>query len=343
MKDYDEILYVMAKGYFKEIHFFILKQKKLYLECLNLLFDGEVKINKKDETIFTFINMTLTRLQIKKQIQEYKKFKAEVKKNLIKISEKSIENCYTIINLWFKKDKKECLEQLKHNPKLQLKYIEYSVNKMIKDKDNNEIEYEENDSYMNYLLERHVYLLCAQNRKNEVIHWLKKLDNYPIKECVQICEKNKVYDALIFLYKKEGNIDEELQVYYEMINNIFNEILIILKDKEWKENLYMAKKDEFIKLIDNTIETIELEEKENENVKLRKDEEHKFWKDILSNLYRIQEKYSKEPKNQEEKKEIYSDISDLLLTQIQKLITRMASFVGKQDVFDFMLKVKSKG
>ena len=27
MKDYDEILYVMAKGYFKEIHFFILKQK----------------------------------------------------------------------------------------------------------------------------------------------------------------------------------------------------------------------------------------------------------------------------------------------------------------------------
>jgi hypothetical protein len=129
MKDYDEILYIMTKGSFDDIRLFILKKKKLYIDCLNLLLDKEVKINKLNEMIFTFINMTLTRLQIKKLMKEYKTFKAEVKKNLVKISEKSLENCYTIINFWFSKDKKGCLDQLKENAEMQLNYIEYSVKK----------------------------------------------------------------------------------------------------------------------------------------------------------------------------------------------------------------------
>jgi hypothetical protein len=81
MKDYDEILYIMTKGSFDDIRLFILKKKKLYMDCLNLLLDSEVKINKLNEMIFTFINMTLTRLQIKKLMKEYKTFKADVKKN----------------------------------------------------------------------------------------------------------------------------------------------------------------------------------------------------------------------------------------------------------------------
>ena len=97
----------MTKGYFDEIRLFILKKKKLYMDCLNLLLDKEVKINKINEIIFTFFNMTLTRLQIKILTKEYKAFKNEVKKNLIKLTEKSLENCYTIINFWFKKDKRD--------------------------------------------------------------------------------------------------------------------------------------------------------------------------------------------------------------------------------------------
>ena len=84
MKDYDEILYIMTKGSFDDIRLFILKKKKLYIDCLNLLLDKEVKINKLNEMIFTFINMTLTRLQIKKLMKEYKTFKAEVKKIWLK-------------------------------------------------------------------------------------------------------------------------------------------------------------------------------------------------------------------------------------------------------------------
>ena len=342
MKDYDEILYIMTKGSFDDIRLFILKKKKLYKDCLNLLLDDEVKIDKINEIIFTFINMTLTRMQIKKLTNEYIEFKNEVKKNLIKITEKSLENCYTIINFWFKKDKKGCLDQLKTNTEIQLNYIEYSVKKIIEKNNNNDIEFDEDEEYIKYLLQRHVYLLCSLNKKNDVITWLKQLDYYPTKECIDICKKNKVYDALIYLYKKEGNITEALRVCNEIINNIFNDILNNLKSKEYKEELNNLKKDELIKFIDNSIETIELEEKENASAKEDLSEGHKKWKDFLKQLYNIQEKFSKELNGIQEKKEIYLDISELILSQIQRSIARMAPFVGEQNVFDFVLKVNPK-
>ena len=339
MKDYDEILYIMTKGSFDDIRLFILKKKKLYIDCLNLLLDKEVKINKLNEMIFTFINMTLTRLQIKKLMKEYKTFKAEVKKNLVKISEKSLENCYTIINFWFSKDKKGCLDQLKENAEMQLNYIEYSVKKIIEAKGSKDIEFIEDEEYIKYLLQRHVYLLCNMNKKSEIITWLKKLDDYPIKECIEICKKNKVYDALIYLYKKEGNIIEALRVCYEIINNTFNEILDNLKSKEFNEELNTAKKYEFIQFIDDSIETIELEEKENSN---NDKNDHESWKEFIKKLYKIQEDFAEKSKNPKDRIEIYTDISDLILSQIQRLITRMAPYVGEQNVFDFVLNVNPK-
>ena len=36
-----------------------------------------------------------------------------------------------------------------------------------------------------------------------------------------------------------------------------------------------------------------------------------------------------------EKNEIYSDFSELILNQIQNLITRMSPYIGEKNVFDF--------
>jgi len=162
-----------------------------------------------------------------------------------------------------------------------------------------------------------------------------------------ICEKNKVYDALIFLYKKEGNLTGALKVCYELINETFDQILDMIKSTGVKKTLYYNKKDEFIKFIDDTIETIESEEKENkkenENAnENRGDDDHKFWKELLTILYKIQEKFTNQTNNKEDKKEIYSDISELLLSQIQKIISRMGPYVGSEKVFDFVFQVNPK-
>ena len=80
-----------------------------------------------------------------------------------------------------------------------------------------------------------------------------------------------------------------------------------------------------------------------ENVDADKEEDkHKYWKDILSRLYRIQDTFSKEPNDKEDKKEIYSDISELILNQIQNLISRMAPYVGGPNILDFVFKVNPK-
>ena len=338
IKDYDDILLIMQKGSFDDIRLFIHKKKKQYIDCLNLLLDSETNINNVDETIFSFINMTLTRLQIKKKKIEYNNFKKELKKNLIKIAQKSLENCYTLINFWFSKDKIDCVASLKEMPKLQLDYVEYSIKKIIENKEKNNDFYEKED-YIKFILEKHVLLLCNMNRKNEIISWLRKLNEYPIKECITICKRNKVYDCLIFLYKKEGNTTEALKICYEIIKNTFNEILDNIKSKDFNKELYDTKKIEFIKFIEDTIGAIESEDKENAQAK---NDDHELWSDLLGRLYDIQETFTNELNNVAEKNEIYSDFSELILNQIQNLITRMSPYIGEKNVFDFVLKVNPK-
>ena len=282
--------------------------------------------------------MTLTRLQIKKKKIEYNNFKKELKKNLIKIAQKSLENCYTVINFWFSKDKIDCVASLKEMPQLQLDYVEYSIKKIIENKEKNNDFYEKED-YIKFILEKHVLLLCNMNRKNEIISWLRKLNEYPIKECITICKRNKVYDCLIFLYKKEGNTTEALKICYEIIKNTFNEILDNIKSKDFNKELYDTKKIEFVKFIEDTIGAIESEDKENAQAK---NDDHELWSDLLGRLYDIQETFTNELNNVAEKNEIYSDFSELILNQIQNLITRMSPYIGEKNVFDFVLKVNPK-
>ena len=344
LKDYDDILGYMTKGTFDEIRLLILKKKKQYIECLNFLLDKDTNINKIDEIIFTFINMTLTRLQIKKMKKEYNSFKKEVINNLIKIAQKSLENCYTLINFWFKKDKKTCLNALKGIPQLQMNYIEFTLKKIIAAKENKDIDFDEDEDYMKSLLKRHVQLLVDLKRKNEILPWLKKINEYPIKDCIEICKEGKVFDSLIFLYKKEGNTTEALKVCNEIIKNVFDEILNNFKSKDFDENLYNSKKEEFIQFIDDTIGTIELEEnsyvKDSEKGRKIKDNEHDLWSEMLKKLYTIQKNFGKESDNGRTK--IYKDIEELILTQIQTLIIRMAPYIGVQNVFDFVLSVNPK-
>ena len=339
LKDYNDILLIMQKGSFDDIRFFILKKNKQYIDCLNLLLDAETNINNLKETIFSFINMTLTRLQIKKKMTEYNNFKKELKKNFIKIAQKSLEDCYTVINFWFSKDKIDCVASLKDMPELQLNYIEYSIKKIIDKKEKN-LDFNENEEFMKYILEKHVLLLCKLERKREIISWLKKLNEYPIKECISICKKNDVYDCLIFLYKKEGNTTEALKICYEIIMNTFNEILNIIKSPEFNGELYNSKKNEFINFIEDTVETIESEEKE--NTKGNTDDNHELWSDLLIRLYNIQEMFISEADNEPQKKEIISKFSELLLNQIQNLIIRMSPYIGEKNVFDFVLRVNPK-
>ena len=338
-KDYDDILSIMTKGVFDEIHLLILKKKKQYIDCLKLLLDEEININKLDELLFTFINMTLTRLQIKKMKKEYISFKKEVINNLIKIAQKSLENCYTLINFWFTKDRKTCLNSLKENPQLQMKFIEFTIKRIIESKERNDFDYNDDEDYIKYLLARHIKLLVNLNRKNEILFCLKKLNDYPIKECIDICKKAKVYDSLIYLYKQEGNTAEALNICNEIIKNTFDEILNNFKSKDFDENLHNSKKAEFIQFIDDSICTIELEENSygKEILKRKKSNANELWSDMLDKLYIIQKNFSKE--SDKGRNKIYNDIEELILTQIQTLIIRMSPYIGEQNVFDFVINV----
>ena len=344
VNDFDKILDVMTKGSFDDVRFFIYKKQMKYIKCLNLLLEKDVEIKKLEDILFTFINMTLTRLQIKKKLEEYKEFKTEVRNNLIKIiklSEKSIEKVSTIIDFWYKKDKKLCLNALREDQQIQLKYIEYKINRIIEAKEKNEDDINESEDFMKYLLERHVQLLCNLNKKNEIYSWLKKLDEYPIKECIELCKKYQVYDSLIFLYKKEGNTSEALNICYRLIKKCYDEIKSNYKSDKFNTDLFNSQKEQFNSLLNGAIDVLEFEENLSYNESSshsNNNEDHKLWGVLLKDLYVIQSDFEKEVP-EKNRIDIYKNISDLILTQIQNLIVGMSPYVGVNHVFDYVFKI----
>lgn len=62
---------------------------------------------------------------------------------------------------------------------------------------------EENSEKMDKLKLKYLYLLAATQQNHQVLWELKK-GQYPIDECLEICEKYRILDAQAYLLVKAG-------------------------------------------------------------------------------------------------------------------------------------------
>ena len=108
------------------------------------------------------------------------------------LADLSIEKVTELVENWFKDDQQNIVQKLNRVPKLQLKYVENLIEKSREDIENQlfgssiSINDQKHEYYIQ-LLKMHIQLLCQYSKKDVLPILQKKLQFYPINECLKIC------------------------------------------------------------------------------------------------------------------------------------------------------------
>ena len=334
LNDYNQILSVMANHVFDEVKLFIYKKNKYYKECLDLYLNEDAQLKDKRNTLFPFINMTLTQLKLRRgQDQEvFEDFKKAVMNNLIKIAEIDINELYSLINTWYSKEKNEVINKLSTKPEIELKYVELIVKNFISFLGENEGSLEEDPTWVENILILHIKLLCYVKKKDQVLPSLKACPLYPLNESLEICLRCEVYDAVIYLYQKAGYIDKALNVCLKIFVDAYNKIMENLCANEFSENTHELQRIEFEKIYNKSVEILE------ENEKALSDD-HNTWFSLLDIIYKFVEAFPIQKTSIPQGREKFGDEIEILISEkFKHLLEKMSSYVGVNKILDVVCK-----
>ena len=339
LSDYNDILSVMSTHIFDEVRLFIYKKNHYYKECLDLYLNEETELKDKRESLFPFINMTLSKLRLNtgKDQVVFKEFKSAVMNNLIRIGEINIDELHNLISTWYSKEKREVINKLSDKPEIQLEYVEILIKKINSSlKENENILVDEDPEWVEGILTLHLKLLCYLKKEEKILPSLKECSLYPINESIELCSRCKVYDALIYLYKKAGFIDKALEVCINLNIDNYKKILQNLFTEEFNQNFNDLKIIDFNKSYNEAVEILE------ENEKALSDD-HNMWFTLLDTIYQFVDSFPNQKLQIPQKREKFAEeFGKLLYNKLQNLLEKMSTYVGINSILEIVCKKNKK-
>ena len=319
---------------FDEIKIFIYERINQYQKCLELYINKDCKIHDKDEKIFSFINRIFAKLnEDEKNKDIILNFKNLVLKNMLFIGEISEKNMLQIIKDWFYEninDKKQLIEILSKNPKIQFLYVEALSEEYIEDKneDGNNIIKDDKD-FITDTLGLYIQLLCITDKKDKILEKLRQSILYPVKFCIDICEEHDVKDALIYLYQLKGDFQNALKLSLSIINENFQSILDIITSDIFKSKEFDEKIENFNKSINLNIEILEKLQSLNNDKNDDSNEMGYLWFQLLDKLYDISVSYDKKFEKLSKNRKIFGiSFEDALSDNIRDVLEKMSIYIG---------------
>jgi tetratricopeptide (TPR) repeat protein len=67
--------------------------------------------------------------------------------------------------------------------------------------------------------------LCTGKYKQIAASYVSR-DYFPIDECLEICEREKVVDACAILYKRKGEFKKSIELYVEVLTQLSEDVII---------------------------------------------------------------------------------------------------------------------
>ena len=331
---YDELNYrgLLQKGEntpFDIVKLFLTKKVKEYRLTLELYLDDYSRIPDKLSSMFSWINMTLSKLKDKDK-SEYERLKTNISNNIGKIGKLSVNEMYSMVNLWFQKEKQVILLKLEESPEIQLQYIEIGLQKLNANLQENENNIEEDEpGQIASLLRLHIKLLCQLGYTKKILPNLKKNPLYPLDECLKLCLEYNVSDAAIYLYQATGDSAKALEMSLRIFEDKFIKISNNLrKEKEFSENIHTLLLQEMQNDLLGCINVCEHNEQQND----------KLWFSLLDTLYRFFGEISVKKESNEKMKNHYGEVEATLSNDIKELLEKMCSFVSIKGIIDEVTK-----
>ena len=316
----EELLNSTEKTSFILVKIYLLELLERYVECLDIYLSEYNDIDKIEKT-FSFINEVLKNFK-KENMKKYKEFKEEIYKRFIILSKLNIQKFQELIEKFFENDHIKVLQKLSEDKEIELNYIEGVLENY---KDNNLPTEEEEILIYHTLLNTHIDLLCECNRTNEILKNLKERVSYP-DECLEKCLSNNVNDAAIFLYMRQDNIKEALDLSNKELCEDYDKIIDCFK----QNNLTIL--TELTTIHDNNLdrsinicENAHSEEQENEDM----------WFGLVKLCYEYRNKVKNI--NPESMNDInLKNLDKIVIDDIQKVFEKMYIYVGIKKIVEYV-------
>ena len=182
-----------------------------------------------------------------------------------------------------------------------------------------------NQEFVSFFLIQQIKLLCEFKKFDEVISALENKDIiYPFKETLKLCLENNIYDAIIYLYKINGESSNAVEQCLERLQNNFKEFISDIEDNRDLNAQNINEKYVLInrKYLNQGIQVCEY------NSDSLDDE---IWFKLLNKLYEFEGKLNKlidKYKNNNEKENIIEHFHNQIIQDIKDLMEKLCSFVG---------------
>ena len=226
--DYKELLKATENTSFILVKINLLKILNEDIECLNVYLT-EYNFEDKIKKTFDYIDDILRKYKSISQ-KKFEEFKNYCMSKFIDLCKLSSENLFKLIIKWYDNNHNFVLKKLSSNKLIQLEYLEKVLSNYKEDYlpiDDKEIEIYQN------LLNLHIDLLCECNKKNEILPNLKKRASYP-SECLDKFLKYEVYDACIYFYIEQNNLEDALNLSNTLLKEGIDKIIKDLDNNEGK-------------------------------------------------------------------------------------------------------------
>lgn len=318
--DYYKILCSIKNNIFDEVKLFLYQQIDAYKKTIEFYLYEKSNLDNKYNRLFEWINQKVDEL---KKTKEYLNLIEAIKSNVFNLAKTSMDKFFELSKKIFWKEKKEIIEKLSEDLNIQLIYVELLIETIVKiDEEGNICNIEENEDILNYLLGKHISLLCELKKFDEIVPLLQSNSFYPLQQCLKYCENSNAYDGCLFLYLKESNIDNAFNLANTKLKDTFDLLTRNINNennKELQNNLLI----ELEKYLNDTKHVCECEK----NADLIED----IWFKVLNQLYKFEntiEQLLNKHDSEIDKKNSLNELYQIIIQDIKELMEKMCSYVS---------------
>ena len=211
----------------------------------------EEKINKFFEWIYDTLKLTKN-LDENSKKNNYETFRQFIKKKFADLCNISIVYSAEILYKYFNEEKDEIISSFEESISDPLNYC--YINNYLNDNQIKQTEEIENNTET-YLLKK-IELLKKYNHKEQIINLLKKNNTLCNKDLLEDLKKNKVNDAVIYIYLKIGDTEKCVEYTVKVLDKIFSEIKnsIINYNEKVKSDIIFIKLEDIKRYLDLGLE-----------------------------------------------------------------------------------------
>lgn len=217
--------------------------------------------------VFEFLENSFKRLNLEKRKEDKRKLASCITHNIKWMVSLDPHKTINIIQNFIQDVQEQLIDALSDDESLQMEFLQNIIT--------NENLTQMKDRLTDRSISRYVELMAKHDREH-LIDAFKKNPRFTTDDTLRICEENRVYDCMEYLYERMGNIIASVRIAALRIDELMAKREEAADDDDDASDTYIKLKE----ILDNVIEVC------------RKNHSEEIWESLLDSFIELYKKYS---------------------------------------------------